>query len=532
MLSNSAVEKIELNGINCIADLIQDTCEEYANKPAYTCLGKTLTFKEIDQLSAAFASYLQNHTDLKPGDKIAIQLPSITQFPIVAYGATRAGLVLVNTNPLYTPREMLHQFNNSEATALVILSDLLPVAEKVLPDTNIKTVITTHAADLLAPQDQGSTQLDTISLLDAIALGKHNPYVPVACHIDDLAVLQYTGGTTGLSKGAMLSHRNVLSNTIQTKNRLANEIAEGEEILISPLPLYHIYAFNITLLLYFSTGAHTVLIPNPRDMPSFVNAIKDVKFTAISGLNTLFVGLCTLPKFKALDFSHLKITTSGGTALTSSTAKIWKEVTGCDICEGYGLSETSPVVTFNRPGETLVGSIGAALPGTEIKLLDDNNNEVAAGQSGELSVRGPQVMQGYWRSEAATTEVMTDDGFFKTGDIAEQLDNGYYKIVDRKKDMIIVSGFNVYPNEVEEILSNHTGILEAAVIGVPLEKTGEAVKAFIVKSKDNQDLKEQDVISHCKEFLTAYKVPKQIVFMNELPKTAVGKILRRELRTV
>ena len=286
MLSDTAIEKIELNGINCIADLIQDTCEEYANRPAYTCLGKTLTFKEIDQLSAAFASYLQNHTDLKPGDKIAIQLPSITQFPIVAYGATRAGLVLVNTNPLYTPREMLHQFNNSEATALVILSDLLPVAEKVLPDTNIKTVITTHAADLLAPQDQGSTQLDTISLLDAIALGKNNPYVPVACHIDDLAVLQYTGGTTGLSKGAMLSHRNVLSNTIQTKNRLANEIAEGEEILISPLPLYHIYAFNITLLLYFSTGAHTVLIPNPRDMPNFVNAIKDVKFTAISGLNT------------------------------------------------------------------------------------------------------------------------------------------------------------------------------------------------------------------------------------------------------
>ncbi|MFT7681843.1 MAG: long-chain acyl-CoA synthetase, partial [Moritella dasanensis] len=247
MSSNAAVEKIELNGLNCIADLIQDTCEEYANRPAYTCLGKTLTFKEIDDLSAAFASYLQNHTDLKPGDKIAIQLPSITQFPIVAYGATRAGLVLVNTNPLYTPREMLHQFNNSEATALVILSDLLPVAEKVLPDTNIKTVITTHAADLLAPQAQGSTQLDTISLLDAIALGEQAPYLPVSCDADDLAILQYTGGTTGLSKGAMLSHRNVLSNTIQTKHRLTNEITQGEEILISPLPLYHIYAFNITL---------------------------------------------------------------------------------------------------------------------------------------------------------------------------------------------------------------------------------------------------------------------------------------------
>lgn len=532
MLSNAAVEKIELNGINCIADLIQQTCEKFADKPAYTCLGKTLTFKEIDRLSAGFAAYLQNHTNLKPGDKIAIQLPSITQFPIVAYGATRAGLVLVNTNPLYTPREMLHQFNNSEATALVILSDLLPVAEKVLPDTNIKTVITTHAADLLAPQQQGSTQLDTISLLDAIALGEKASFQPVASNLDELAVLQYTGGTTGLSKGAMLSHSNILSNAIQTKGRLTSVITEGEETLVSPLPLYHIYAFNVTLLLYFSTGAHTVLIPNPRDMPSFVAAIKDVKFTAISGLNTLFVGLCTIPEFKALDFSQLKLTVSGGTALTSSTAKIWKEVTGCDICEGYGLSETSPVVTFNHPGKTLVGSIGATLPGTEIKLLDDNDNEVDAGQAGELAVRGPQVMQGYWRSEAATADVMTRDGFFKTGDIAEQLENGYYKIVDRKKDMIIVSGFNVYPNEVEEILSNHTGILEAAVIGVPLEKTGEAVKAFIVKSQNSQDLEEQDIISHCKEFLTGYKVPKQIVFMDELPKTAVGKILRRELRSV
>ncbi|QUM76012.1 AMP-binding protein [Moritella sp. 24] len=532
MLSNAAVEKVELNGLNCIADLIQETCEKFADKPAYTCLGKTHSFKEIDQLSAAFASYLQNHTELKPGDKIAIQLPSITQFPIAAYGATRAGLVLVNTNPLYTPREMLHQFNNSEATALIILSDLLPVAEKVLPDTNIKTVITTHAADLLAPQEQGSAQLSTISLLDAIALGESTAYKPVTAHLDDLAVLQYTGGTTGLSKGAMLSQSNVLSNTFQTKSRLTDVISEGKETLVSPLPLYHIYAFNITLLLYFSTGAHSILIPNPRDMPGFINAIKTIKFTAFSGLNTLFVGLCTQPEFKALDFSQLRITTSGGTALTTSTADLWKEVTGCDICEGYGLSETAPVVTFNRPGETLIGSIGAAVPGTEIKLLDENDNEVGAEQAGELAVRGPQVMQGYWRSDAATAEVMTADGYFKTGDIAEQLDNGYYKIVDRKKDMIIVSGFNVYPNEVEEILSSHTGILEAAVIGVQSEKSGEAVKAFIVKSPQKQDLAEGDVIAHCRDFLTSYKVPKQIVFIDELPKTAVGKILRRELRTL
>jgi len=274
------------------------------------------------------------------------------------------------------------------------------------------------------------------------------------------------------------------------------------------------------------------LIPNPRDMVGFINSIKTIKFTAISGLNTLFVGLCSLPEFRELDFSQLRITTSGGTALTSSTAKLWKEVTGCDICEGYGLSETAPVVTFNLPGQTLIGSIGSAVPGTEIKLLDESDKEVVPGVAGELAVRGPQVMQGYWRSDNATAEVMTTDGYFKTGDIAERLDNGYYKIVDRKKDMIIVSGFNVYTNEVEEILSNHAGIQEAAVIGVPLEKTGEAVKAFIVKSQQNQDLAEEDVISHCKTFLTAYKVPKQIVFIDELPKTAVGKILRRELRTV
>jgi long-chain acyl-CoA synthetase len=530
MSPNDAVTKIELDGINNIADLIQQTCERFADRPAFTCLGKTHTFKEIDQHSAAFAAYLQHHTDLKPGDKIAIQLPSITQFPIAAYGAARAGLIIVNTNPLYTPREMLHQFNDSDAKALVILSDLLPIAEKVVPQTNINTIISTHAADLLAPQDQGITSLTTTSLLDAIALGAEKMYTPVSAGPDDLAVLQYTGGTTGLSKGAMLSHRNILSNAIQIRARLNTVITEGEETLVSPLPLYHIYAFNLTLIIYFGVGAHTLLIPNPRDMPGFVNAMKDIPFTAFSGLNTLFVGLSMVPEFNTLDFSQLKITMSGGTALTSSAAATWKAITGCNICEGYGLSETSPVVTFNDPTAPIIGSIGSALIDTEIKLLDDSGKEVAEGEAGELAVRGPQVMLGYWRSEAATAEVMTADNYFKTGDIAIKLADGNYKIVDRKKDMIIVSGFNVYPNEVEEILSSHNCILEAAVIGVPLEQTGEAVKAFIVKNQQGKDLDAEQVIAHCREFLTAYKVPKQIVFMNELPKTAVGKILRRELR--
>jgi len=526
-----STERINLDGINHIGDWVKQACEKYADKPAFTCLGKTLTYKDIYQQATAFAAYLQTNTDLSPGDKIIIQLPSITQYPIAAYGAAMAGLILVNTNPLYTPREMLHQFNDSQAKAIVILSDLLPLAEEVIPQTNITTVISTHAADLLAPQPQGSASLNSVSLLEAIEIGLTKTLKPITAQLDDLAVLQYTGGTTGLSKGAMLSHRNILSNSLQTKSRLESVITDGEDILISPLPLYHIYAFNLTLLLYTNIGAHSILIPNPRDMPAFIAAMQGVKFTALSGLNTLFVGLCMTPEFKALDFSNLKLTLSGGTALTSSAANTWEEVTGCKVSEGYGLSETAPVLTFNHPNKTQLGSIGYALVDTQIKLLDALGNEVTEGEAGELSAKGPQVMQGYWRNQSATDEVMTPDGYFKTGDIATCDSQGHYKIVDRKKDMIIVSGFNVYPNEVEEVLSSHEGIIEAAVIGVPLEKTGEAVRAYIVKNEQNQHLSAEDVIHYCKTQLTAYKVPKDVHFIDELPKSAVGKILRRELRT-
>lgn len=530
MLLNESLSDIELGDVNNISDWIAQASQRYADQPAFTCLGKTLTYREVNDKATAFAAYLQQRTDLKPGDKIIIQLPSITQFPIAAYGASRAGLVIVNTNPLYTPREMFHQFNDSQAKAIVVLSDLLPLVAQVIPDTQINTVITTHAADLLAPQPQATDLLPTTTLLDAIAIGSELQLTPAASQLDDLAVLQYTGGTTGLSKGAMLSHRNVLTNSLQTRVRMNSVLAGEDETLVSPLPLYHIYAFNLTLLLYPSIGAHSILIPNPRDLESFIGAIKDYQFTSFSGLNTLFVGLCANPAFRELDFSKLHFTFSGGTALTHSAAENWKAITGCKICEGYGLSETAPVVTFNHPSETVLGSIGFALPATEVKILDAEGNEVADGESGELAARGPQVMQGYWRNEAATAEVMTADNFFKTGDIAVKMACGRYKIVDRKKDMIIVSGFNVYPNEIEDVLSGHSDILEAAVIGVPEETTGETVRAFIVTTPDGKGLTREAVIAHCKTQLTAYKVPKDVQFIDELPKSAVGKILRRELR--
>lgn len=528
MSAIDTMDKITLKGINSIADIINQTCTRFADKPAYTCLGKTHTFKEIDELSAAFASYLQNHTPLNAGDKIAIQLPNITQYAIAVYGAIRAGLVVVNTNPLYTPREMIHQFNDSEAQAIVILSNLLPVAEQVIPQTEIKTVITTHAADFLTLQDHGDTELNTVTFLDAISKGRQQAYTPISSSIDDLAVLQYTGGTTGQSKGAMLSYRNIVSNARQCRSRLGDSLVDGKEIFIAPLPIYHIYSFNITLIVYFSAGTHSVLIPNPRDITGFVNSLKGFSFTSFAGINTLFVGLCMTPEFKNLDFSQLKITISGGTALTKSASDAWKSVTGSNICEGYGLSETSPVVTLNPNSSPVVGAIGLPLIETEIRLIDDAGNDVADGETGELVVRGPQVMIGYWKNAATTAESMTSDNFFKTGDIAIKLKNGYYKIVDRKKDMISVSGFNVYPNEVEDVLSSHTGIIESAVVGVPSDKTGEAVKAFIVACDTNLD--KAEVIAHCKQSLTAYKVPKQIAFVADLPKSAVGKILRRELR--
>ncbi|WP_100643832.1 AMP-binding protein [Alteromonas facilis] len=513
--------------VHSLPDYVEHVFATYGDAPAYTALGQTLSFAEIEQRSAALANYLQHGAGLQPGDRIAIQLPNLLQNPIAVYAALRAGLVVVNTNPLYTPREMQHQFSDSGAKALIILADLLPNFEKIKADTGIETVIITSATELLNPATEPQ-HAEYVSLTSAISKGSELPaFSRPAVTMDTLCMLQYTGGTTGLSKGAALSHGNVLSNSVQTLDRLGESFRSGEEIVVCPLPLYHIYAFTVCMMTFFAKGCLTILIPNPRDPDAFISAIKPYKFTTFAGINTLFVGLGQHPDFKALDFSALKLTLSGGTALTSAAVDIWKAVTGCSITEGYGLSETAPVLTFNQPGAEEIGTIGTPLLGTEIRLLDENDKPVEDGKEGQIAARGPQVMLGYWQRDDATAEVMTADGFFKTGDIGVRLPSGAIKIVDRLKDMILVSGFNVYPNEVENILTSHPAIVEAAVVGAPDDKTGERVCAYVTVS---QPIDEAEVIAFCREQLTAYKVPKELHVLDELPKSTVGKILRRELR--
>ncbi|ACJ30635.1 AMP-dependent synthetase and ligase [Shewanella piezotolerans WP3] len=523
---------LDLSRYASLNDLIELASARYSDKAAYSCLGHETTFNEINHYSRQFAAYLQQETNLVQGDRVAIQLPNITQFVIAAYGAIKAGMVLVNTNPLYTQRELIHQFNDSGAKALVVLSDLLPTLTEVVANTGIETVISTHAMDLIAPQPQPEVPFATVPFCDVLSAGEKLTYAPVISVSGQIAALQYTGGTTGLSKGAMLTHGNLLANAMQIKSRLGDRLVEGEEIFVAPLPVYHIYAFMVNLVLYYERGGCSVLIPNPRDISGLISTLGQYPFTGFAGLNTLFVGLCHQPEFKALDFSHLKVTISGGTALTQAAASIWQQTTGCTISEGYGLSETSPVVSLNAPGLEQLGTIGKPVLGTQVKILDMDDNEVPIGETGELAVFGPQVMLGYWNNPDETAKVMTSDGYFKTGDIALATDDGYHKIVDRKKDMIIVSGFNVYPNEVEDVLSNHEAVLECAVIGVEDERSGEAVKAVIVLSDSNIEHEQAKAMvdKYCREQLTAYKVPKIISFVDALPKSTVGKILRRELR--
>jgi len=513
------------NGIKNLGDFVDQVFSKYSDQPAYHCLGQSLSFSEIDQKSHALACWFQQEAGLKSGDRIVIQLPNIIQYPIAAYAAARAGLVIVNTNPLYTEREMAHQFTDSGAKAIVILADLLPKLNAIKSNTDIETVLVTGAADLLTGKTEAAE--DFFGFMQAIASGTGKTLAPRTQTLSDISVLQYTGGTTGVSKGAALSHSNVLCNAAQTLDHLGDHCGEGNEIFISPLPLYHIYAFSVNMLMFFSKGNLNVLIPNPRDMDAFVSAMKPFAFTGFAGLNTLFVGLCQHPDFKSLDFSKFHLTLSGGTALTSGAADVWKSVTGCSITEGYGLSETAPVLAFNKAGKEQIGTVGHALTETEIEMRDEHGNTLAQGEEGELCARGPQVMTGYWKRPEETAKVMHPDGFFRTGDVGKILEDGSIKIVDRLKDMVIVSGFNVYPNEIEDILTRHSHILEAAVIGEPDDKTGEKVCAYIVVS---QAITDDDVIAHCKADLTPYKVPKKIVVLDELPKSTVGKILRRELR--
>ena len=537
-------DSLNPNGYQCLTDVLAKAVDKYADLPAYTSVGRTITYRELDEKSNEFAAYLQNETSLSPGDRIAIQLPNIIQYPIVLFGAMKAGMVVVNTNPLYTPKELEHQFNDADVKALVVFANMASNVEKILAKTSIQHVIITEIADLHSPVKRLLVNSvvkyvkkmvppyhiqGALALNQALAKGRGKAVEKVSTKPAEIAVLQYTGGTTGVAKGAMLTNANLLANMYQLSSRLQTIIDERTETYIAPLPLYHIYAFLIHGLTLLERGAHSILIPNPRDLPGFVSELKKWKFTGFVGLNTLFVGLCNREDFRALDFSSLKLTCSGGMPLTHAAADEWKRITGCQVVEGYGLTETSPVVSFNPIGKERIGTIGLPVGETDIKIQGDNGEALPQGESGMLCVRGPQVMKGYWNREEATREVMTADGFLITGDIAMQHEDGYLQIVDRAKDMIIVSGFNVYPTEVEDCISSHPSILESAAIGVPDDKTGEAVKAFVVmKADETIDIDTLRVF--CKEHLAAYKVPKHIEVRTELPKTNVGKVLRRALR--
>ncbi|MEC9281072.1 MAG: AMP-binding protein [Bdellovibrionota bacterium] len=535
--------EIDLKNFKNIKQLVEEKMKVYAGKEAFHCMGKDLTFSDLDTRSKAFACYLTENLGLKKGDRIAIQMPNVLQFPIALFGAVRAGLVVVNTNPLYTEREMEHQFKDAGVKAIVILANFADKLEKILPKTSIKHVIVTELGDQLGfPKSLIVNKVvkhikkmvpnfhlpQAIDFNHCIKWGRGKRLRPVEMELDDTAILQYTGGTTGVAKGAELTHRNLLSNMMQIRCWMRTALKEGEEVILTPLPLYHVFSFTVNLLAFTYLGCKNVLITNPRDIPGFIKEMKAHKFTVMTGLNTLFNALMNHPEFSSVDFSPLKISVAGGMAMQKAVMERWLEKTGTHIAEGYGLTETSPVLCCNPiDGSEKVGSIGLPLPSTDIMICDDDGNEVPMGEAGELWAKGPQVMKGYWNRPDETEKIITNDGWLKTGDVAMVDEQGYFKIVDRKKDMILVSGFNVYPNEIEDVVVKMEKVLEVAAIGVPDERSGEVVKVFVVKKDDG--LTAEEILNFCKENLTGYKRPKFVEFRDELPKSNVGKILRKEL---
>jgi long-chain acyl-CoA synthetase len=536
---------------NSVTEVFQHSCRAFAGKPAFSNLGRTLTYAELEREAMAFASWLQQHTDLLPGDRIAVQLPNVLQYPIAVFGALYAGLIVVNTNPLYTAWEMRHQFKDSGARALIYLNLFGDRVQEVVADTPIDYLIEARMGDMLAPAKGWLVNLivarlknkvpvyalpQAIRFTDALRAGRKGEVAPVPLHRGDIAVLQYTGGTTGQAKGAMLTHGNLLANMQQVQawfSQLGPDgqrlLREGEETAIAPLPLYHIYAFTAHCLCMMVTGNHNVLITNPRDIPAFIKELERWRFTSLVGLNTLFVALMDHPGFRGLDFSALKVTNSGGTALVKATAERWESLTGCRIAEGYGLTETSPVVTTNPYGQAArLGTVGLPMVGTVLKVVNGEGEALPLGEVGELWVKGPQVMKGYWQRPDATAEVIDSEGWLKTGDIGLIEADGFVRVVDRKKDMIIVSGFNVYPNEVEDVVMAHPNVLNCAAIGVPDARTGEAIRLFVIPRNGKLDV--EGLNAWCKRNLAGYKVPRQIVVRDSLPMTPVGKILRRALR--
>ncbi|MDE1196674.1 MAG: long-chain-fatty-acid--CoA ligase FadD2 [Pseudomonas sp.] len=547
------LSEVDLHAYKSVVEVFERSCRKYADRPAYSNMGVTLSYAELERQSAAFAGYLQQQTELKPGDRIAVQMPNLIQYPIAVFGAMRAGLIVVNTNPLYTAREMRHQFKDSGARALVYLNVFGKNVQEVLPDTDIQYLIEVKMGDMQSAAKGWliNTVVDkvkkmvpeydlpqAVSFKSVLKLGRGDHLQRVQLDLDDIAVLQYTGGTTGSPKGAMLTHGNLVANMQQVYACMLQHgpdglpiFKQGSEIMVAPLPMYHIYAFTCNCMCMMVSGNHNLLITNPRDIGGFIKELKKWKFSAMLGLNTLFVALMDHPEFKSVDFSSLRLTNSGGTALVKSTAERWLQLTGCPIVEGYGLTETSPVATANPYGnQSKLGTVGMPVPGTTAKVIDDEGVELPVGERGELCLKGPQIMLGYWHRPDATAEVLDSEGWLKTGDVAVIDPDGFIRIVDRKKDLIIVSGFNVYPNEIEDVVSRHPKVANCAVIGVPDERSGEAVKLFVVPR--DASLTCEELKAYCKENFTGYKIPKHIVLRESLPMTPVGKILRRELRDI
>ncbi len=536
--------EVSMGNYRSINDLFNEAVNKYQNSPAFTNLGVTISFNELEEQSRQFACYLQNTLKLGKGARVAIMMPNLLQYPVALFGILRAGMTVVNVNPLYTPRELKHQLNDSKTSAIVLVENFARTLEEVIDQTDVKHVILTGIGDRCSFLKRNlvnfvikkvKKMVPAYSLPkaswfnDVLNLGANQSITDHKTDLEDIAFLQYTGGTTGVSKGAVLLHKNMLANILQASTWLKPVVKEGQEIIITALPLYHIFSLTANCLTFMKYGGLNVLITNPRDMPGFVKELSKFKFTALTGVNTLFNGLLNTPGFASLDFSSLKMTLGGGMAVQEVVAKRWQSVTGTPLLEAYGLTETCPAVTINPMNlKQYNGTIGLPIPSTDVSIRDDQGQELGFNEPGELWVKGPQVMAGYLDRPEETSKVITEDGWLLTGDVATINEEGYLKIVDRKKDMILVSGFNVYPNEIEDVVAAHPGVLEVAAVGVPSESSGEQVKLFIVKKDKN--LTSDQVLSFCKENLTGYKVPKLVEFKDELPKTNVGKILRRELR--
>ncbi|EHK9184125.1 long-chain-fatty-acid--CoA ligase FadD [Vibrio vulnificus] len=537
-------ETINPDQYESLVEMFEQSVQKYADQPAFMNMGSVMTFRKLEERSRAFAAYLQNDLKLKKGDRVALMMPNLLQYPVALFGVLRAGCIAVNVNPLYTPRELEHQLNDSGAAAIVIVSNFANTLEQIVENTPVKHVVLTSLGQML-PRAKG-TIVDfvvkyvkgmvpkydlpgAISMRKALHKGRRLQYVKPFMTGDDIAFLQYTGGTTGVAKGAILTHRNMIANVMQAKGMYGPVLQPGRELVVTALPLYHVFALTVNCLLFIEMGGRNLLITNPRDIPGFVKELQKYPFTAITGVNTLFNALVNNEDFHELNFSHLKLAVGGGMAVQRAVADKWKKTTGCYLLEGYGLTECSPLVAaYPHDLVDYNGSIGLPVPSTEVRIINDEGEALANTETGELQVRGPQVMQGYWQRPEATKEVINSEGWLSTGDIVKFDEDGFLHIVDRKKDMILVSGFNVYPNEIEDVVALHGKVLEVAAIGQPHEVSGELVKIYVVKR--DPSLTKEEIISHCRQHLTGYKVPKLIEFREDLPKTNVGKILRRVLR--